>query len=346
MKSMIRSRRGFTLVELLVVIAIIGILIALLLPAVQSAREAARRSQCSNNLKQIGLGMHSYHDVYRRFPYGGGQTVGTETDPWGTKPTETKTQEPELHMWAFQILPYIEQSALYDLGQVRANLTKLRRTPVATFYCPTRRKVQLYRNVAKSDYVGNQGTSSGLRGATSGGVTAESDGVIIRTEDVTVLPVSSLGSGTRPADGTIVFNPRQVTVDTAAILDGTSNTLMVGEKRLHMAFIDVSPAPFTWNNDNEDPYTAQYLDDCAAWVGNRVGSVRTPLPPAPDLVRASDDPVVLHTPRVQFGSSHPGVFNAVLADGSVRSIRFTVSPNVFMSLGMRKDGQTINAGDL
>jgi hypothetical protein len=289
--------------------------------------------------------MHNYHDIHKRFPYGGGHDV-KERDPWAVKPTETKSQEPEVHMWAYQILPYIEQTALYDLGQVRSKLTQLRRTPVATFYCPTRRKVQLYRNWAKSDYVGNIGASSGLRGATSSGVTAESDGVIVRIEDVTVTPAASLGSGTRPAGATVVFNSRQVTVDIGSILDGTSNTLMAGEKRIHMAYIDTSPSPFTWNNDNEDPYTAQYIDDCAAWVGNRVGAVRTPLPPGPDLVRASEDPVVLRSPRVQFGSSHPGVFNGVLADGSVRSIRFGISPNVFMSLGMRKDGQTISAGDL
>jgi prepilin-type N-terminal cleavage/methylation domain-containing protein len=99
-----RSRLGFTLVELLVVIAIIGVLVALLLPAVQAAREAARRSQCGNNLKQLGLAMHNYHDVHKRFPalgtqwYGGGR--------W--------------YAWTMPILPFIEQTPLYDGMMVQA----------------------------------------------------------------------------------------------------------------------------------------------------------------------------------------------------------------------------------
>ena len=92
-----RRTRGFTLIELLVVIAIIAVLIALLLPAVQQACEAARRSQCKNNLKQLGLGMHNYHDVYNVFP------VGQHNCCWGT--------------WMVPILPYIEQAPLFQLYQ-------------------------------------------------------------------------------------------------------------------------------------------------------------------------------------------------------------------------------------
>ncbi len=95
-------KRGFTLVELLVVIAIIGILIALLLPAVQAAREAARRAQCSNNLKQMGLALHNYHDSFRTFPL----PVIVSIQPTGTMGTS--------HSWGLNILPYIEQGAVYD----------------------------------------------------------------------------------------------------------------------------------------------------------------------------------------------------------------------------------------
>jgi prepilin-type N-terminal cleavage/methylation domain-containing protein/prepilin-type processing-associated H-X9-DG protein len=103
--------RGFTLIELLVVIAIIAVLIALLLPAVQQAREAARRTQCKNNLKQIGLSLHNYHDVAQRFP----QSV-----IWGVLNTATSTATPYHHTWLTAILPYMDQAPLYN--QVNFNL--------------------------------------------------------------------------------------------------------------------------------------------------------------------------------------------------------------------------------
>ena len=93
-------RRGFTLIELLVVIAIIAILVALLLPAVQQAREAARRASCKNNLKQIGIALHNYHDVHRSFPFG------------GRSPTRNAGTS-----WRFGLLPFLEQNAIFDLDK-------------------------------------------------------------------------------------------------------------------------------------------------------------------------------------------------------------------------------------
>jgi type II secretory pathway pseudopilin PulG len=349
-----------------VVIAIIGILIALLLPAVQSARESARRTQCINNLKQIGIACHNFHDNHRRFPYGGidgngahgtgsnppiNVNVSHKNDPWltlGAGSTDNRSQEPELHMWTFQILPYLEQENLYEFGLTRSNLGRLDQSPVDTYYCPTRRTVRTYRNVAKSDYVGSQGTSAAGRGQTSGGASSESDGVIVRTEPMNVFPVGSEDSGSRPASGRLEDNARQVKVTVQSILDGASNTLMAGEKRVHLAYLEGVPAgsTFTYNIDNEAPYRAGYLDDCVGWTGNLASGVRTPVPPGPDMHRPSDDPAPIFQPRPSFGSSHPGIFNVVLADGSVRSLRFTIAPTTWMFLGMRKDGRPVNAGDL
>src|SRR6516225_8867924 len=102
LRSLLRWR-GFTLIELLVVIAIIGILISLLLPAVQKVRDAASRTQCANNMKQIALACHAFHDSYKRFPQTGFPPAGT-TDP------------AKLHGWLWSILPFVEQKEIYDLG--------------------------------------------------------------------------------------------------------------------------------------------------------------------------------------------------------------------------------------
>ena len=120
--------RGFTLVELLVVIAIIGILVALLLPAIQAAREAARRTQCNNNLKNIGLGLQNYHDTYKTFPMGAMHT--------GARTTTTSAYGPS---WQYGILPFMEQQGLYDEVDKTQRVwdQPIRSTVVKTFLCPS-----------------------------------------------------------------------------------------------------------------------------------------------------------------------------------------------------------------
>jgi prepilin-type N-terminal cleavage/methylation domain-containing protein/prepilin-type processing-associated H-X9-DG protein len=148
-------RRGFTLIELLVVIAIIALLMALLLPAVQKVREAANRMICGNNLKQIGLSFHMYHNDQSFLPDAGSYDSGnppTNRKDWG---------------WAYQILPYIEQDHLFR----NTNNTFVRRSVIRIYYCPSRRKAIIYNGDAKTDYAGNGATR-----VTSDGV----DGMVIK----------------------------------------------------------------------------------------------------------------------------------------------------------------------
>ncbi len=272
-------RPGFTLIELLVVIAIIAILIALLVPAVQKVREAAARVQCANNLKQIGLGFHNYHDTYKKFPTAG-----------DNGPTSCCSADiVSYYSWTYHILPFIEQDPLYKIGQT--NVSQLRISPVSIYYCPSRRQVRLYQGVAKCDYAVNEGTNS-------------SNGAIIYT--------------------------RGGTTSIARLTDGTSNTLLVAEGRVHIAYLDSGGQCCS---DNEDAYTNGYGDD----VGRR-GST----PPEPDLLDPTFPGSLCDG---KFGSSHTGGLNGVLGDGSVRFIRFSITPQVFQYLCIRNDGQTFTLDD-
>lgn len=181
-----RIRRGFTLIELLVVIAIIAVLVALLLPAVQQAREAARRSQCKNNLKQIGLAFHNYQDSYRALPDGGNDSGSG----WPCGACCSANNRGEWN-WMYQILPYIEQANLYN----QTNDTLVYKSPIASYYCPSRRGPQIYGSSAKSDYAGNAGDSMSAY------------------------------------NGAIVRRSCKIPVDFAGFRDGTSNTLLVAEKQ-------------------------------------------------------------------------------------------------------------------
>ncbi len=152
------SRTGFTLVELLVVIAIIGILIALLLPAVQAAREAARRSQCTNNLKQVGLALHNYHDTHKKFPPNG--------ITWGDGVlSATPHRVPYHHTWLTGILPFMEQGPLYDSIDLNlpiwfnAAQQAAAATQVAELRCPSAALVESSetRDMAMTNYAGSEG---------------------------------------------------------------------------------------------------------------------------------------------------------------------------------------------
>ena len=214
-----RRNRGFTLVELLVVIAIIGILIALLLPAVQAAREAARRSQCSNNLKQIGLGLHNYHDTFQSFP---SMVVLAIADPQMPSSLTCSNEADGIESWAWSalILPFIEQGSLHDAmgigrGDLLENyLSDLAQQPIGTYKCPTdaspdpNRTIGNFLNAGISNY---GAVNSHRSGSVSGG---------------------SAATGTFWLNSGLAFN---------AIRDGTSNTIAVGECATELNNIGMGP---------------------------------------------------------------------------------------------------------
>ena len=295
-------RHGFTLVELLVVIAIIGILISLLLPAVQAAREAARRLQCSNNLKQIALAFHNYKTTWGVLPDAGKDRDVNANTPCGGCCSGNNRGE-----WNFfyQIMPYVEQMNLYN--EPSDNIVY--RTPVPLYYCPTRRRAARYPNdsgTARTDYA----ASSGDRDISFGDV--RSNGVIaVRTCDPPV--------------------------DFAMIRDGTSNALMLGEKQVHLEYFGQT------GGDNENHVNSGVDQDHVRNVQpESFGSAKHRAitftgPPAPDWeYREHSSPT--STWSQLFGSSHPGMFNGAMADGSVRSFSYSIDFETMRRIAVRNSG--------
>lgn len=346
---LVGARRGFTLVELLVVIAIIGILIALLLPAVQAAREAARRSQCANNLKQMGLAHNNYLDTYKFYPYAG-QGVDphraylvndliaptpNNTGPVAPNTGAITTGRYQTWGWAYQILPYMEQQALWE----DPDEAKIKATPVLYYFCPTRARTKVF-DVNASGTVGLRAQIDYL--ANKGGYTNPPVGSPDR------IPTGGLFNGIQsPSDRSVqtAINANNFApFDTFAVLDGTSNTIMLGERSI---FIN-------WWNQPSGPEPDLYRGGWTAGTSangqiSLHGGFGAPiLNPIKDRYAPTNPPlgagIAINVGYKHFGSSHPEACLFVLCDGSVRNIRYSVSFDIFRRACNRKDGEAFDSG--
>jgi prepilin-type N-terminal cleavage/methylation domain-containing protein len=314
--SRVPRRAGFTLVELLVVIAIIGVLVALLLPAVQSAREAARRMSCESNLKQIGLGVHNQNDVTNYL-------MPTTVGEGALAVTQGFTDVPEpdgFIMWSALLLPYIEQQALYQLWDIRIQTS--RQPPQAyqqmikSYLCPSRNGVR--RPLTTGDFKspgGAVGDYNACQGTLPGVQNQNADGAFIpATPDFA-----------REGGFTIVakYTPR---LRLANITDGTSNTLFFGEKHIR-------PQSQWSKNEDRSIYGGQNNSS------RRVAGIQQ---------NATANHWVLQPPKADdnianrcFGGFHPGVCVFVMGDGSVRKISLNVNITTLTRLAMRMDGEPV-----
>jgi prepilin-type N-terminal cleavage/methylation domain-containing protein/prepilin-type processing-associated H-X9-DG protein len=330
------SERGFTLVELLVVIAIIGILIALLLPAVQAAREAARRSQCTNNLKQHGLALHNFHDTHRRFPPG----CANNLPPFGIASGHQWGGS-----WMVYILPGLELNTIaekwgwsdwYGHANRRALIGDTANPPspqFSVFKCPSS---PLQATVSSdkphsmvADYVAISGCVNGFGGLTG-------------------VQQSTTGRGPSARNGVLYYNSQ---VGMSGITDGTSHTLLVGEVGDYIWQTGSPPTRQDWrpsvvygfgmgcygNNDN-----TSILPNSSSARAFNTTTLRYTINKTRYYSSSCSDGVCKNWGNnTPLRSAHPGGINALFGDGSVHFLSETVPATVLARLAARQDGQVV-----
>lgn len=368
MRAAARPRRAFTLIELLVVIAIIAVLIALLLPAVQAAREAARRSQCVNNLKQLGLAVHNYHSVNNRFPADGvflGPAYGTAPGVgpgWGWNAS-----------WTTSLLPQFEQQAMYNsynfkIGADDAGNNTVSSSLISSLICPsdsiTIRPGAAYGPWAPSSYHGNHGGP---------GVISNWSGTI--TQNYTNNPAAWWG-----ADSNMAYFGFE------AVTDGSSNTALFSEKLVGLsgnpkvmlnsgnAKRAIFPAAYTGAINQPGVTTTtvlSYLAMCisltvttpsnSSWVSGALWSMSYPWHTANSSYTHFNTPNKIScystsdtagpgsqeqggtSGMINATSNHSGGVNVCMADGSVKFVKDTINAVTWWAIGTKSGGEVVSA---
>jgi prepilin-type N-terminal cleavage/methylation domain-containing protein len=309
------ARRGFTLIELLVVIAIIGVLISLLLPAVQKVREAANRTACANNLKQIGLAIHNYHDNYNALPPARITSDGSPT-------------------WAFLLLPYLEHDNLYKQWDIHRSyydpaLPDFRKNQVKLFYCPSRRSPpQVSVSTADGDvnYENHYPNDQPVPGALGDYACSVGDNFDDNYNTQKANGAFTLANYKYVANPPGSSNPPWLVESWSSITtlnsitDGLSNTLFIGEKHVPLDAFghrDLGGDSSIYNDDHPG-------------VNQRIAGPKNLLARSPT-----------EQYNIQFGSYHTGICQFNLGDGSVRPLAVSLSGTTLSRLSVRNDGQVV-----
>jgi prepilin-type N-terminal cleavage/methylation domain-containing protein/prepilin-type processing-associated H-X9-DG protein len=323
--EMTMRRRGFTLIELLVVIAIIAVLIALLLPAVQAARAAARRAQCVNNLKQIGLALHNYHDTVGTFPIGR-MGINRPTGDPGYFGDATGTNS--RRTWSISLMPYIEQGTVFQTYNFSRNFYDLSQTTVlrnviAAYSCPADPNAGMMENptsvteVRKGNYMANWGNA---------------------TYDQAGVASSNPFAGPQ---GTVSFLGAPFALDKAFgirdLVDGSSGTLLFSE-------VIIGTPDATGGYDHRgDLYNDDY--NCAMFMAYTTpNSKLQDYVPSYCRMNGTNPPCISMKPAFNAARSyHAGGVNALLGDGSVKFFKDSINVAVWRALSTSQGGEVIDA---